>query len=244
MKLSVLGCNGPYPAPGGACSGYLLNCNGKNILLDMGNGTLSNFQKITKLENIDMIILSHLHSDHISDMMVLRYALQVKAAKGEVVKPIRLYAPNSPKEDFDRLNIKDVFNLTPIFEDLKIDIDDLKISFKVMKHPVLSFAVSVQYNEKRFVYSGDTSWNEELIDFASAADALLVDSCLLSCEKKDANVAHLTAEECGIVASRARVKKLLLTHFWPENDKELYVKEAKKHFSESEAMNEMLTVQI
>ena len=38
MKLTVLGCNGPYPAPGGACSGYLLQEGDTGVLLDCGAG--------------------------------------------------------------------------------------------------------------------------------------------------------------------------------------------------------------
>ena len=38
MKLTVLGCYGPYPPAGGACSGYLLEEGGTRVLIDCGNG--------------------------------------------------------------------------------------------------------------------------------------------------------------------------------------------------------------
>ena len=41
MKLTVLGCNGPYPAAGGACSGYLLETGDTRVLLDCGAGALA-----------------------------------------------------------------------------------------------------------------------------------------------------------------------------------------------------------
>ena len=68
MKLTVLGNNGPFPSAGGACSGYLLTNGQTKILIDCGNGTLSNLQKITGLESLDAIIMTHLNSDHSSDM--------------------------------------------------------------------------------------------------------------------------------------------------------------------------------
>ena len=77
MKLTVLGNNGPFPAAGGACSGYLVIEGDKKILIDCGNGVLANLQKFIKLEEIDAVILTHLHSDHMSDMMVLRYAVHI-----------------------------------------------------------------------------------------------------------------------------------------------------------------------
>lgn len=82
MKLTVLGNNGPFPSPGGACSGYLLEEDSTKILIDCGNGVLSNLQKICPFEDLSAIILTHLHSDHISDLMVLRYAVQIKNARG------------------------------------------------------------------------------------------------------------------------------------------------------------------
>ena len=78
MKLTILGNNGPFPAAAGACSGYLLRHNGKNILIDCGNGVLANLQRFIHFEELDAIVLTHLHSDHVSDMNVLRYALQIK----------------------------------------------------------------------------------------------------------------------------------------------------------------------
>ena len=37
MRLTVLGCNGPYPAPEGACSGYLVEAEGAALQLDLGS---------------------------------------------------------------------------------------------------------------------------------------------------------------------------------------------------------------
>ena len=41
LKLTILGCYGPYPKAGGACSGYLLEDETTKILIDCGNGVLS-----------------------------------------------------------------------------------------------------------------------------------------------------------------------------------------------------------
>jgi ribonuclease BN (tRNA processing enzyme) len=82
MKLTVLGNNGPFPSAGGACSGYLITEGDKNILIDCGNGVLANLQRFIPIEELDAIILTHLHSDHMSDMMILRYALQIKMNRG------------------------------------------------------------------------------------------------------------------------------------------------------------------
>jgi ribonuclease BN (tRNA processing enzyme) len=218
MKLTILGNNGPYPSAGGACSGYLLEEGNTKLLLDCGNGILSNLFKFIKFEELDAIILSHLHSDHISDMMVLKYAIEIKMKRGLIDKPLIVYAPDQPFEEFNRLNVKGVFDLRVINEDMELNIGGLKIKFQEMKHPYKSFAVSIMNKNKRFVFSGDTSWTEKIISFSREADLIMLDSGLLSKDKTSDNVPHLTALECGEVAKASGAGKLLLTHFWPEYD--------------------------
>ena len=230
MKLTILGNNGPYPAAGGACSGYLLREGNTNILIDCGNGVLSNLQKFVPLEELDAIILTHLHSDHISDMMVLKYAVQIKKKRGRFDKNLSVYAPAEPAEEYKRLDVKDAFDLKPITEDLVLDIGGIKVTFAEMKHPSLDFAVSFQHHGKSFVFSGDTSWTENILSFAKNAHMLMLDAGLFAREKTSSNVPHLTAEECGIIASNATVGQLLLTHFWPENNIEELVAEARENF--------------
>jgi ribonuclease BN (tRNA processing enzyme) len=231
MKLTVLGCSGPYPSAGGACSGYLISHEGTNILLDCGNGVLGNLQRFIKIEEIDAIILSHLHSDHTSDMMVLRYALL-----GNTKKTIDVYAPAEPLDEYTRLNSEGTYNLKGISEQLELKIGDLIFKFKEMKHSVISYAVSIECQNRKFVYSGDTSWNDGLIGFAKNVALLLLDSRFYGEDKKDENIAHLTSRECGILAKMAGVRKLLLTHFLPENDIKLHEKEARENFEKSYAV--------
>ena len=46
MKLTVLGRHGPFPAPGGACSGYLIEAGDTKLCVDLGSGTLGNLRNI------------------------------------------------------------------------------------------------------------------------------------------------------------------------------------------------------
>ena len=45
----------------------------------------------------------------------------------------------------------------------------------------------------------------------------------------------MTAYVAGVLASKANAKRLLLTHFWPEEDKKLYLEEALQSFYNVEA---------
>ncbi len=231
MKLTILGNNGPFPAAGGACSGYLLRHGDKNILLDCGNGVLANLQKHIEIENIDAVILTHLHSDHISDMMVLRYAIQIKRKNGFPIDILDVYAPDEPEGEYGRLDDKAAFNLRPINDDSEIVIGDIKLRFRKTKHPYKCYAVSARADGKKLVYSGDTAWDEGLTDFFMDSDVIMLDSGLLSKDKKDDSAVHMTAEECGIMACRSNAGKLILTHFWPGYEINELVDEAKTKFN-------------
>jgi len=163
MKLTVLGNNGPYPAAGSACSGYLLQSGTTNVLIDCGNGVLSNMQKIISIDKLDAVILTHLHSDHVSDMYVLKYAIQLRRKRGLYDKLLRVYAPAEPSEEYERLDVKDAFELGAITDDTQLAIGDIKFSFLRMKHPYTDYAVSAECAGKssftRETRPGPTGWS-------------------------------------------------------------------------------------
>src|SRR5579862_1585293 len=66
--LRVLGCDGSYPGPGGAGSGYLLEAAGVSLWLDAGPGTFAALQLVTDPRLVDALVLSHEHPDHWSDV--------------------------------------------------------------------------------------------------------------------------------------------------------------------------------
>jgi ribonuclease BN (tRNA processing enzyme) len=234
MKLTVLGNNGPFPSAGGACSGYLVRSGSANILVDCGNGSLANLQMVIGIGELDAVILTHLHSDHTSDMNVLKYAIQIKRMRGQFDRLINIYAPPEPAEEYARLDSKDAFILEAITPYRTLPIGNVKISFRQMKHPYMNYAVAMECEGRKFVYSGDTSWTDDLVEFAKGADLLMLDAGLL---EKDytANAAHLTAAQCGLTAMKAGARKLLLTHLWPEYDISDILEEARRNFSNAEA---------
>ena len=94
MRLTILGMNGPFPAPGGATSGYFLAAGESHIAIDMGSGVLSRLTALTPPEELTAVLLSHWHFDHSADMLVLIYRLAACARE-----PLHIYAPadmNSP----------------------------------------------------------------------------------------------------------------------------------------------------
>ena len=79
MRLTILGMNGPFPAPGGATSGYFLTAGESRIALDMGSGVLSRLTALTAPEELTALLLTHWHYDHCADVLPLIYRLEACA---------------------------------------------------------------------------------------------------------------------------------------------------------------------
>lgn len=230
MKLTILGKYGPYPAAGGACSGYLLENGITRVLVDCGSGVLSRLQQVCNMEDLSGIVLSHLHSDHMADMLILRYALEIGKARGIFnIEPLPVYLPDSPSDTFEQITSSHAFKPIIIHDGLKAEIGELSFTFREMTHPVTSFAMAVECQGRKLVYTGDTNMNPIISDFAKEADYLIADTGLLERDKSDP-ATHLSADEVGRIAAQAGVKSLILTHIWPGYEEQDIIREAGKHF--------------
>ncbi len=236
MKLTILGKYGPYPKAGGSCSSYLVSCGPVSILLDAGNGSFSNLQKHMDYRDLSAIVLSHLHSDHISDLLVMRYAIQ-----NNKVPPIPLYLPDSPDNMYRLFREERAYRPTVVTDGMQMRVKEASLTFQKMTHSVDSFAVRIACDGVTLVYSGDTNLNDSLAGFAKDADALLCDTAF-SNETIPAHPPHLSSAQAAGIARDAGVKKLYLTHISPEQDESVLLGQAKAVFENSEVTVENHTV--
>jgi ribonuclease BN (tRNA processing enzyme) len=216
MKLTVLGCYGPFPAPGGACSGYLFESGDVALALDLGNGTLSNLFKLKPNLDLSAVLLSHLHSDHMADMLVLRYALQqLYAHKRPVPYPLTVVAPEEPEVEYRQLASSGVYDMVPAQDGMRLRFGDLSIRLHRTVHPVPTYCFRIEQKGKAFFYTGDTGDFAALERYARGANVILADTCFINAEKAGEGVAaHLTAGEAGLLAKRAKAEQLICTHLW------------------------------
>jgi len=233
MKLTVLGRHGPFPAPGGACSGYLIQAGGHAVALDMGSGALSNLRRVMPNLGVSAVILSHLHSDHMADMLILRYALQQLRDKGlKAALPLMVVAPETPELEYRQLAASGVFEMTPARAGLKLRFGEMTITLHESAHPVETYAVDIEHQGRRIFYTGDTGPHAELANQCRGADILLADVCFLNEEKPGEASPHLTAGEAGMLAREAGVGQLICTHLWGgREDASPILAQVKAHFA-------------
>ncbi|MBQ9040810.1 MAG: MBL fold metallo-hydrolase [Clostridia bacterium] len=227
MILKILGNNGPYPAPGGACSGYLLTSDSgdTHILIDCGTGVLNRLMDECPPKDLDAVVLSHLHYDHMSDMLPMQYALQFDPRQ----TPLPVYAPEEPEAVRALLDCP-CYDLWPA-EDFTVG--EMRVSFTPARHPVPTNAVSVTCDGKRFVFTGDSNQDALVELFCEGADLLLAD-CGLSNADHRFTAPHYSAGLCGQLAANTHAGRLLLTHLNPKYVPDALLSEARIAFPEAE----------
>ncbi|HHY36572.1 MAG TPA: MBL fold metallo-hydrolase [Firmicutes bacterium] len=228
MELTVLGNNGPYPGAGKACSGYLLTHDSTSILLDCGSGVVARLQQFLNLNRLTAVVLSHLHYDHISDLYVLRYAVDAARREGLREAPLPIYCPPEPEDIFSSLQYKDNFVLIPIQGGDSLEIGNFSVSFLRTVHPLPTLAVGLAGGGRQFAYSADTEYFDELVPFIAGANLFLCEANYRHWEVEAGRGNHLSAHQAATLAREAGVEKLLLTHLNPEGDEEGLLAEARE----------------
>lgn len=242
ITITPLGTISPYAKENKNCPGFLVEYNNKKILLDCGNGItrLLNFPK--DLKDLS-IIITHYHKDHFADIGALQYASYVYHNLGLINDKIKIYLPKNDIA-YNKASIisnNESFAIYHDIEDLSsFFIDDLCISFEDNQtHTIETFMVKLQNKDFKVIYTSDIGITNlrKLIDFCINADLIICESSFLRKHNSNSKT-HMTAYNASILASKANAKKLLLTHFWPEEDKNLYLEEAKENFENVEVAEE------
>ena len=86
----------------------------------------------------------------------------------------------------------------------------------------------VEYQGRSMAFSGDAMATPNLVSLCRNANVAILD-CSFSSHQPGGS--HMHAEECGKVAKKAKIKKLVLSHFYETADRSNVVAQARRHFS-------------
>lgn len=217
IKLIVLGSGTCVPSLKRNAPGYYLEAGDCRILVDCGSGTLLQLEKAGKsYKDLDAVFITHTHPDHFADLMPLIHAL-LATPKFKREKDLFIFGPKEFITYYNRaiatiLGKPRNFSIQLIEADDKMDFRSFHVFTEKTVHSADSIAYRFQNSHKAVVFTGDADYDQRIIEFAGKADLLVAD-CSFPDENKTKG--HLSAKECGIVAQKAGVKKLLLSHLYP-----------------------------
>jgi len=222
MRLTILGMNGPFPAPGGATSGYFLAAGETSIALDMGCGTLARLTALTPPEELTALLLSHWHYDHCSDVLPLIFRLEACATKS-----LHIYAP-ADENALVRRAVQGCGKIVlhDVHPGETFTVGALQVTAFAARHPVPAVMYRIEGGGKTFCYTGDTNTVEGLADFARNADFLLADGLFTDSTWAEGKP-HLSAAHVAQLAKDADVHRFVITHLNPAIDPETQLRQAR-----------------
>jgi ribonuclease BN (tRNA processing enzyme) len=223
MRLTVLGSSGTYPAAGRACSGYLLEADegGRTtrVWVDTGPGTLSNLLRVAELPTLDAIWVSHLHVDHVGDLLAANYALrygdfQPPPAPVPVFGPtdwvshVRPFLSTGESEPIDG-----TFEVHDLHDGERVDLGPLRLEAVATVHSVETYGVRASAGGRTLAYSADSG--------PATPSGAWPTRPTCSSARPPGRVARGRPPDppdpaaAGEWAAKARARRLLLTHLRP-----------------------------
>lgn len=242
MLLTVLGCSGSTPGPHAPSSGYLLEADGFALGVELGNGTLAELQAVRDPFTLGGLVFSHLHPDHCADFSALTVLrrwhpappvdpytnrLAVHAPKAAPTRFAAAYAPDE-EELVDEV-LTDIYDFHPIAPGVR-EIGPFEVTAAAVSHPCEAYGFRFTHGGASLAYTGDTGVCDTLDDLAGGVDVLLGEASWTHGDHHPAGV-HMSGLELGELATRARVKRLLITHVAPWTDAGAVLAEARSTYA-------------
>lgn len=260
FSLTVLGSNAAIPANNRNLSAHLLNANERFFLIDCGEGTQFQLRKFhLSMQRIRCIFISHLHGDHFFGLIGLLNSMHLLGRKEE----LHLYAPAMLHEiiqlqlDVSQTTLQYPLCFHPLCMDqydLVLEQDRLTVHSFPLKHsiPACGFVFREKNPPRKviaprsYAYCSDTGYTESVIPFIQEVGLLYHEATFMQdLAAVAANKLHSTAMEAATIASRARVKKLLIGHFSARYDNiGPLLAEARSVFPESYSAEEGIAISI
>jgi ribonuclease BN (tRNA processing enzyme) len=224
FSLTVLGTDGSYPGPGGACSGYLLRAGGFCTWMDAGPGSMANLQLHIPLAHLDAVVVSHAHPDHWSDLEGLYVAMRYFIGR----QGLPIYAPDGLRDLMAGENPDGTFDWRIIHDGATADLGPVRWTWSRTDHPVETLAARAEVNDRSLGYSADTGPRWSLSNLGEGFSLALIEASLAP--EAEGSIQHLSARQAGATAVAAGAERLLLTHLCPPIDREQARREATTAF--------------
>jgi ribonuclease BN (tRNA processing enzyme) len=252
-RLVILGSKGgPAIRPGGPSpTASLLELGNRRIVIDCGLGVSRGLVEAgMALPGLDLVIITHLHSDHVLELGPLLHTAWTAGLK----TPVGVWGPKGTQavwdgflaslaydvdlriDDEGRPDIRDLVHVQEFGEGVLIDSEGLTIEALRVEHPPVAecYAIRVSHAGRVIVFSADTTYFPPLAKFAQGADILVheamhpggVDRLVARTGNGDRLKAHLLAShtmaaDAGRIATQAHAGHLVLNHLVPADDPQI-----------------------
>ena len=221
-QLRVIGNGDAFGTGGRYHTCFYLESSETKFLVDLGATAIQNLQSKVELNDINLIIISHLHGDHFGGIpfFLLNSAFQTNRSKSlTIIGPEGCEGRiNSPTENLykgithklERFDLNIIEYETGVINKYK-DLEILALP-AIHSDESNSHCLQIVSGETKFAYSGDTEWTDDLYKVAHDADYFICECSYYSTQMNG----HLSYLELDKKLEDLTTKKILLTHLSSE----------------------------
>lgn len=224
MKLVVLGSGTAIPHPDRGASGYACVADdGTALCLECGPGSTRRWPAAgLDFESVCGIVVTHHHVDHCADLAAVMFGRNVP--EPPVRTPLLLGGPGGHAALVETLvqaygaPVADRSGSTQVLEMGDGDAAScgrLAIEVREVRHSAGALGVRVREGGRTLAFSGDSAPCDALVELCRGADLALLE-CSYPAERDSES--HLNARTAAETATAAGVRRLVLTHFYPQCD--------------------------
>ena len=197
LSSIVCGSRSPLPNPDRAATCILVKAGEKVFIVDTGDGSASNLRTFGIPFEFEAILITHLHSDHFSDLQDFHLGSWVSGRN----EKLKVFGPEGIKKITDGFeqayaldaqyrfdhhgdavlvqsaNGYEAITISPSESPFYND-GDLKITAFLVEHEPVSPSLGFRFDYKgrSIVFSGDTIYSENLLKYAKDADVLFMEA--------------------------------------------------------------------
>lgn len=213
ISITLIGTGVAIPQPHRVQSGILVELDSP-VLFDCGSGVLPRLLNCAAIEHV---FLTHLHLDHVADVMSL-----IKAKWLCESHNLKIYGPSGTEEWLSRLfdaypymKNRMKIGVVEMSEEDRVSIGGYEIICAKTMHgmPSLGYGIVGEDGIVRIVYSGDTEPVKSIARLSDGAD-ILIHECSFPDSVPDVTN-HTTPMMLGKMMRSVSLGRIILTHLYP-----------------------------
>lgn len=241
LTITLLGTGSPLPDAHRAGPATLISAGGEHLLVDAGRGVLMRLSAAgVAVSQLTAVLLTHLHSDHITDLNDVITSTWVMSMERRV---LRIFGPPGTQEVVGhivaslqpdigyRLAHHPDLDGPPAIEVTEVEQgpvalpgSSVRITVAPTDHRPVEPSIAFRFDTSgvAVVAAGDTVPCDDLDELCRGADALVhtvirkdVIAAIPVARLQDTLDYHSSPEEAAQTAARAGVRTLVLTHYVP-----------------------------
>jgi len=224
VTVTLLGTGDAFASFGRSQAGYLIDAPAGRILMEAGPCLMQTLKGGGfSTDSFDLLLISHLHGDHYGGLpfLILDYMWETRRKKAlTIAGPAKLEERTwslmrtmFPHFELDKIKHKLKFVVLEPGRSTRLG--KFKVSAIRSPHtkPDISLSLRVDGGGKSIVFSGDSGWNDELVDFSAGADLFLCECTYFESAHLDF---HINYPQLAANRDKFKVRRMVLTHLGRE----------------------------